>query len=103
MSLKLVEMQIAVPRTSEISRIQNEQQQRPSQDQTHLAGEQVKQDRQAAQRSVEVSETSDAAVRDGGRDSGAQHEQENETKQETPEKQAAAPHPYKGKLLDITL
>ncbi|WP_235439861.1 hypothetical protein [Paenibacillus sp. DMB20] len=66
MSLKSVEMQIAVPRTSEASRIQQEHHQRPTQDQSFLAGEHIKQSRQAAQRSTEIDETAESAVRDGG-------------------------------------
>lgn len=102
MSLKSVEMQIAVPRTSEASKIQQEHQQRPSQDQTFLAGEQMKQSRQAAQRSTEVSETAESAIRDDGSkenpDPGGGSPEQKEQKAEHP-----AEHPYKGRILDISL
>lgn len=103
MSLKSVEMQIAVPRTTEASRIQQEHHQRPSQDQTLLAGEQVKQSRQAAQRSTEVDETAESAIRDEG--GQGQTPEEHNGSSEKKEKSAERPaeHPYKGRSLDISL
>lgn len=66
MSLKSVEMQIAVPRTNEAGKVHNEFQQRPQNEQMLLAGEQTKNSRAEAQRSTEVSETAETAVRDDG-------------------------------------
>lgn len=43
MSLKPVELQIALPRTTEAGKLQNESQQRPAIDQHQLAGQNVKQ------------------------------------------------------------
>lgn len=102
MSLKSVEMQIAVPRTSEAGKIQQENHQRPTQDQTLLAGEQMKQSRQAAQRSTEVSETAESAIReDGSRQSPEQGGDSSESKEQPAEQPAE--HPYKGRILDISL
>ncbi|MGM1045260.1 hypothetical protein SAMN05661091_2041 [Paenibacillus uliginis N3/975] len=102
MSLKSVEMQIAVPRTTEASKIQQEHHQRPSQDQTLLAGEHMKQSRQAAQRSTEVSETAESAIRDDGSrqapEDGGHSSEQKEHSAERP-----AEHPYKGRSLDISL
>ena len=66
LSLKSVEMQIAVPRTNEAGKVHNEFQQRPQNEQMLLAGEQTKNSRAEAQRSTEVSETAETAVRDDG-------------------------------------
>lgn len=103
MSLKSVEMQIAVPRTTEAGKIQQEHHQRPSQDQTLLAGEQMKQSRQAAQRSTEVNETAESAIRDEGSRQQAPEDggHSSEQKEHSPERPAE--HPYKGRTLDISL
>ncbi|MFC7679579.1 hypothetical protein [Paenibacillus sp. GCM10028914] len=102
MSLKSVEMQIAVPRTSEAGKIQQEHHQRPSQDQTFLASEQMKHSRQAAQRSTEINETAESAIReDGRRQTSADERDTSEQKEQTTEQPAE--HPYKGRILDISL
>lgn len=66
MSLKPVELQIALPRTTEAGKLQNESQQRPAIDQHQLAGQNVKQSQELAMRSTEVDESSESALRDGG-------------------------------------
>ena len=85
LSLKSVEMQIAVPRTNEAGKMHNETQQRPMNDQTSLAGELTKNSRAEAQRSTEVSETAETAVRDdGSRQSSGKNmagERQNQAKQ----------------------
>ncbi|GAB6931473.1 hypothetical protein JCM10914A_54560 [Paenibacillus sp. JCM 10914] len=102
MSLKSIEMQVAVPRTHEAGRVHNEFQQRPLNDQALLAGEQMKNSRAESKRSTEVSETAETAIRDDG--NGAFDEQQEQgaaEKEEAMEKQAE--HPYKGKNFDVSL
>lgn len=102
MSLKSVEMQIAVPRVTEASKIQHEHHQRPAQDQALLGGEQIKQSLHDAQRSTGVDETADAAVRDGGGGSPKEKNSENQgQKDQVPEQPAE--HPFKGRNFDISL
>lgn len=103
LSLKSVEMQIAVPRTNEAGKMHNETQQRPMNDQTLLAGELTKNSRAEAQRSTEVSETAETAVRDDGsrQSSGQQHGRGAAESSETVEQPAE--HPYKGKNFDVSL
>ena len=64
MSLKSVEMQIAVPRTQEAGRVQNEFQQRPMQDQALLADQLKKEDADDKKRSTSVDESANTAIRD---------------------------------------
>ncbi|MEK3734597.1 MULTISPECIES: hypothetical protein [Paenibacillus] len=102
MSLKSVEMQIAVPRTHEAGKMHNELQQRPYNDQSLLAGEQIKNSRIQSQRSTEVSESAEAAIRDdGNRQSSEQQERHASDSSEQQEKPAE--HPYKGRNFDVTL
>lgn len=104
MSLKSVEMQIAVPRTNEAGKLHNELQQRPQNDQNLLAGEQIKNSRAEAKRSVEVSESSETAVRDdGSRRSQGQQGQSADGDESKESAEHPAEHPYKGRNLDISL
>ncbi|MEK5417610.1 hypothetical protein BSK49_05885 [Paenibacillus odorifer] len=104
MSLKPVELQIALPRTTEAGKIQNESQQRPAIDQHQLAGQNVKQSQELAMRSTEVDESSESALRDGG-GKGNQHSGGNSSsdKHSNPPATRDAEHPYKGQRIDLSL
>ena len=103
MSLKPVELQIAVPRTTEAGRIQNELQHSPSADQQQLAAQNVKQSQEMTQRSTEVDDTSDTALRDDGgrgKNTGGNSQQDKHHKSDgSPD----AEHPYKGHRIDLSL
>lgn len=103
MNMKPVELQIAVPRTTEATRVQNELQQRPHLEQQQLAGEQLKSAEAAQQRSAEVEESSEPGIRDdGGKSGGSQSGMQPGAEQEEPRLKEAE-HPYKGKRLDVSL
>jgi hypothetical protein len=104
MSLKSVELQIALPRTTEAGKIQNESQQRPAIDQQQLAGQNVKQSQELSMRSSEVDESSESALRDGG--SKGNHHSGGDSSSDKRSKSAAtrdAEHPYKGQRIDLSL
>lgn len=103
LSLKSVEMQIAVPRTNEAGKMHNETQQRPMNDQTLLAGELNKNSRAEAQRSTEVSETAETAVRDDGSRQSSEQQQGRGTAESGEIVEQPAEHPYKGKNFDVSL
>ncbi|WJH30022.1 hypothetical protein N6H13_04670 [Paenibacillus sp. CC-CFT742] len=73
MSFKAVELQIAVPRTSEAGRYQSEYQQRPVTDQNLLAVQTAKEAEEARQRSEAMEEIAHTGVRDG-QSSNGEHE-----------------------------
>ncbi|MGN7760365.1 hypothetical protein [Paenibacillus sp. 22594] len=102
MSLKPVELQIALPRTTEAGKIQNGLQHRPALDQQQLAGQNVKQTEQLAQRSSEVDESAESALRDGR---SGQHQSGGHTPphKHQPETSHDAEHPYKGHRIDLSL
>ncbi|NUU76327.1 hypothetical protein [Paenibacillus xylanilyticus] len=104
MSFKAVELQIAVPRTSEAGRYQSEYQQRPVTDQNLLAVQTAKEAEEARQRSEAMEETAHTGVRDGHSNDGDHHgaSQEQEAAQEQ-EHLKPAEHPYKGKHVDLSL
>ena len=108
MSLKSVEMQIAVPRTQEAGRVQNELYQRPTQDQALLADQLKKEAAENQKRSTSVDESANTAIRDDNKknasgqsdQSGDQSQTESDAAVKEP---APAEHPYKGKHIDFSL
>ncbi|MFD3260951.1 hypothetical protein ACE3MQ_20350 [Paenibacillus lentus] len=106
MNMKSVEMQIAVPRTSEAGRIQQDQQQRPLNDQTILAGQNIKASELERKKSqgMEQSAHNKAVKREGNTAADQEKGQaEAEEKQEEREKEQAAEHPFKGRHIDLSL
>lgn len=102
MSLKPVELQIALPRTTEAGKVQNNLQHRPALDQQQLAGLNVKHSQEIALRSNEVDESSETALRDGGKG----NHKESHADPRKPKKQETshdAEHPYKGHRIDLSL
>lgn len=104
MSLKPVELQIALPRTTEAAKIQNESQQRPAIDQHQLAGQNVKQTQEMAMRSTEVDESSESALRDGGGKGNSHSGGSSSSDKDSKTSRARdAEHPYKGQRIDLSL
>ena len=104
MSFKAVELQIAVPRTSEAGRYQNEAQQRPVTDQNLLAEQMTKEAKVASQRSEAMAETSHTSVRED-HSSGGNHHSGADARDgaEGEEEIKPAEHPYKGKHIDLSV
>lgn len=105
MDLKAVEMQIAIPRTNELGRIQHEGQQRPMIDQSLLSMENVKEHELERQRSSGVDESAhNTTVKREGDSPGNQRQGQASPgeKQEEQEKVHPAEHPYKGRHVDLS-
>lgn len=64
MSLKTVELQVALPRTLEVSRIQEHQQQRTVREQQSLINERTLHDQQMRQRPLDVEHTDKNQIRE---------------------------------------
>ncbi|GIP52263.1 MULTISPECIES: hypothetical protein [Paenibacillus] len=108
MDLKAVELQIAVPRTQEVGRIQQEAQQRPQIDQSLLSTANMKERELDRHRSSNVDESAHNRTikREDSSSSGNQRQGQAspEEKQAAQEKeQQPADHPYKGKHIDLSL
>jgi hypothetical protein len=105
MEVKSIELQIAVPRTSEVGRIQNEAQQRPQIDQSMLSAQNVKDSELQRQRSTEVDEgaLSSHVKRDEGSSAKQQQGQSSGDSQDEHDKEKPAEHPYKGHHIDLSL
>lgn len=104
MSLKPVELQIALPRTIENSRNQQIQQNQSSL-QNALDGERLSQETTIQEQTViESEENARAEMRDRQHGQGTAGEgRQGKRSAEDAESPSAAPHPYKGHRLDIKM
>ncbi|ANS74025.1 hypothetical protein AWM70_05105 [Paenibacillus yonginensis] len=108
MDLKPVELQIAVPRTSEAGRIQQEQQFRPTVDQQQLAAQNVKDSELQRTRSSEVDDSAKSERRERESSDSADRDERQTSRNRVEEKQGQQPephlaeHPYKGKHIDFS-
>ncbi|CAM4317634.1 MAG: hypothetical protein E7L01_07590 [Paenibacillus macerans] len=109
MNMKPVELQIAVPRTSEAGRVQHDQQHRPLLDQNLLSQQAVKTGEADRQRTAEMDESNrnKNVRREGNGSSGQEQEPERGSggKPDEPETKPEhlAEHPYKGRHIDFSL
>jgi hypothetical protein len=110
MTLRAIEMQIALPRTTEAAHVQNQLSQKPVLDQSMLAQENLKQAEQQQKRANEVDKASTMLIKEDD----ARREQESKRRQggarKAQGKQASdvtgaklPDHPYKGRHIDLTL
>lgn len=102
MTYRSLDLQISIPRTPEAGGLQSQMMNRPMIEQQKLADESLKTTEQLRQKSSEVEETLETAIRDDqqGQSSGEQDRQGAET---DAEKEVPAPHPFKGRHIDISL
>ncbi|MDP4097515.1 hypothetical protein OIN60_12110 [Paenibacillus sp. P96] len=107
MSLKAIELQIAVPRTSEAGKVQSENRHRMVNDQALLGEQAVKATETIRQRSEAVDESADAVVRDQKGQSNHEDDRNKRRGSEpTQDNQPAvhqAEHPFKGHYIDLSL
>ncbi|MGG6311148.1 hypothetical protein [Paenibacillus macerans] len=106
MNMKSVEMQIAVPRTSEAGRVQHDQQHRPLIDQSLLSVQTVKGSEIERRRSAGVNESAhNTTVRREGNGSFAEEQEQHHSgdKPGEQEQEHLAEHPYKGRHIDLSL
>lgn len=104
MSLKSVDMQIAVHRSHEASVNQQQLNQKPSNDQALLGLQHEKQAKLDRQKTGELEESPQANIHDdqsGKRDQRSRREGRDQRNQDEETEQAI--HPYKGKHIDISL
>jgi len=108
MNMKPVEMQIAVPRTTDASAIQQQMQQRPTTEQFMLNEQAIKHMQAQRQRSEKVDASADGRIRDRESDSNQEHNatsQDHEQNDQKEGKETVQPavHPYKGKHIDFSV
>lgn len=107
MNLKPIELQIAIPRTTDAGAHQQQLLQRPVADQANLAQQSVRQAETLRRSANEVTETEHRRIKDEepGKNNDAyprkrQGKQQNGTEEQAP---AQSEHPYKGRHIDLSL
>ena len=102
--MKAIEVQLSVHRAPETSRMQQEQLQRPLIDQAHLAGQATAEIERSRHRSAPAAEAADAKIRKDAEGNNQHDSHGEESREHQGEAEAvAAPHPFKGKHLDLSL
>lgn len=105
MSLKSVEMQMAIPRTNEAGMVQNQLSHKPMHDQAALASGTVQQAQQLRQKAAKVDESVSKRIKDGsgeqrGKQPKSSHAGSKSSKKPSDESHE---HPYKGRHIDFSL
>ncbi|MBO1510387.1 hypothetical protein [Metabacillus bambusae] len=99
MSLRNIEMQIALPRTHDAGKLQEQLNQRSQLAQEQLANSFQK---ESDIKRSQVQENSDSEKLHLKKESSEQHQQHNQKKRKKEQKQDENPdHPYKGKKIDF--
>ncbi|NGQ94035.1 hypothetical protein G3578_02465 [Brevibacillus sp. SYP-B805] len=108
MSLKNVELQVALPRTQEVGRIQEQQQHRQMHEHQYGIDARNQQDRQMQQRTTNISETDKGQIKDKqekekkrNRRAAGEHKQAAEGKAQGDK--GSIPDPIRGRHIDISL
>lgn len=108
MNLKPVELQMAIPRATEVGKVQQQTQQKPQQDQALLQQMTAKQAEQAPQKTHQVDESNGEKVREEEK----KQQRDGKRKKKPPmkmynksvdDKDKEPEHPFKGKRIDLSL
>jgi len=102
MSLKLVELQVALPRTQDLGKMQEHIQQKGQHLQEHLAAAQQKQDIEQRKQVNKYNEAEKNKLqKDDQNPSNGSSYTKQSRKQKKQSQQVQGHHPYKGNLIDI--
>lgn len=106
MTLRSIELQVAIPRTSEVGQIQNQLAQKPAYDQNQLAQQSAKKADEQLKKSNEIDQAFELQIRDEEqKQGGGRNDQKRERKKDEQAEpgQTVSVHPYKGRHIDLTL
>lgn len=102
MSLKAIEMQIALPRTHDAGKIQEQLQQRGQHLQEHAAQSVTKEDDLKRNTVVKNNQKQEARLNKDGSQSSQQQQKGRDDDQSKDEHPVVPHHPYKGKVIDYS-
>lgn len=103
MSLRAVELQITIPRTQDAGRIQEQLQQRPQIDQTHLMNEQKKELDKQLQKTKQSEKTEKENIKNQEKKHSKNQQNQQNAKKGAEKKKKEVKHPFKGHSVDISL
>lgn len=102
MSLKAIEMQIALPRTHDAGKIQEQIQQRGQHLQEHAVQSVNKEDELKRKTVIKNNQKQEAMLTKDEHSSNQQQEQNRQHRQNKNEEPLQQHHPYKGKIIDYS-
>jgi hypothetical protein len=102
MSLKAIEMQIALPRTHDAGKIQEQLQQRGQHLQEHAAQSVTKEDDLKRKTVVKNNQKQEARLNQEGSSSGKQQQNGRKDPKDKNDQPDQPHHPYKGKVIDYS-
>ncbi len=106
MSLKPIELQIALPRTQDAGTMQQKLVHKPIHDQELLAVRTMKEQEELRKKSQKVEASDKMMIEDEKEDSAGQQddeEQKSSKEKQSQVKEASIAHPYKGHHIDLSL
>lgn len=103
MSLKSIEMQIAIPRTNEIGAVQNQLSHKPMHDQALLAENALRNTEEQRHRSTKVDQTSEMQIKEEKPRDGQPQHKRGAHPNAAKEVEERIEHPYKGHNIDLSL
>ena len=101
MSLKAVELQVAIPKTFDAGKVAEQHQQNTINQQLH-ANEALKKELERKQNTVNDTENTDAVSDEEERDRNADHLSMIDKKKKKEQEQPKAQHPFKGNFIDFS-
>jgi hypothetical protein len=102
MSLKAIEMQIALPRTQDAGKIQEQLQQRGQHLQEHAAQSVTKEDELKRKTVVKNNQKQEARLNQDGGQPGHHQQKGRDDKKSKDDQDVQPHHPYKGKVIDYS-
>lgn len=99
MGWKAVELQVALPRTQDVGKLQEQLQQRAQETQDRLADAQKKKEEEMRLQVTKQEETEQSRFFE---QESSPKEQQKRKQHKKKNEQEKVPHPYKGKTIDIT-
>jgi hypothetical protein len=107
MSLKAVDLQMALHRNDEAGIRQNQLQHKPDVDQSQLAEQAVRRADREREQAAKLEETAETHIKPGDSNGSGKRQRrgrkEPEAAEATAEEPKISPHPYKGHFIDVSL
>lgn len=101
MSLKAVELQVAIPKTFDAGKVAEQHQQNTINQQLH-ANEALKKELERKQKTVNDTENTDVVSDEEERERNAEHLSTIDKKKKKEQEQPKAQHPFKGNFVDFS-
>ncbi len=103
MTLKAIELQVALPRTYDASKLQDQLGKKSMHDQEQMSASQMQIDNQNRKKSTELIKSDPSMIKDQQNHHDNHSSTKKENKEEKDKKDDRMSHPYKGHTIDLSL